>query len=157
MLTQVKQCSCNSLVCGNSVCLEPSRTQTSEAQSFILTTCKLKSVFFPLCSVINFLKAMNKSFGAYNDIQICKDITARLLTPGKSTEMGYRALLQGISVTQGSNLHILHHRQFFTPEPLPQQKYCQRALCPYKQSQSSRGWQARPLCLLNSAGVALTS
>lgn len=61
---------------------------------------------------------MNKSFGAYSDIQICKDITARLLTPGESTEVGYRALLQGISVSQGSNLRILHHRRFFTAESL---------------------------------------
>ena len=35
-------------------------------------------------------------------------------SPGKSTEMGCHALLQGILPTQGSNQHLLHCREFFT-------------------------------------------
>ena len=32
-------------------------------------------------------------------------------SPGKNTEVGCHALLQGIFLTQGSNLHLLHCRQ----------------------------------------------
>lgn len=47
ILTWVQPWPCNSLACGNPVCLEPSRTPTSEAHSFLLTTwCELKSIFF---------------------------------------------------------------------------------------------------------------
>ena len=38
--------------------------------------------------------------------------------PGKNTGVGCHFLFQGIFVTQGSNLCLLHCRLFFTPEPL---------------------------------------
>ena len=35
-------------------------------------------------------------------------------SPGKNTEVDCHALLQGVSLTQGLNLHLLHYRQFVT-------------------------------------------
>lgn len=143
---------------------EPSRTPTSwnsqlSIDHMMRTQINLFFFFFFLYSVINFLKAMDKSFGLTTTYKYI-----RILLPGSSSRQEYwsgrlQALLQGASSTDAgiSFCVILHYRADSLLLSLRWQEYCRRALYPYKQSERVMDGKPGPLVFTQQWGVALNS
>ena len=67
------------------------------------------------------------------------------LGPSKNTGVGFHALLQGIFLTQGLNLGLLHCRQSFPSKP-PGKLFFFAGLCSNITSSESPFWTALALC-----------